>query len=707
MAFAGMMALQINAVVAKETVDIYAMSLEELSKVKITSASLSDISLLKTPASVTHISQDDIAQSGARGIDELLRMYVPGLQLMRKVNGTALGIRGIISDRNDKFIILVNGRIMNEHSVLGGISERFISTLGDIESINVVRGPGSVIHGPGAIAGVIDISTFTPETAADGSWIKARYGIIDEFASVEYRTTHRYEDDSALFAYFGVDNYRGADNNDAPHIFSHDFDSSFGPVSAGHPLDADVPPNGESYRDQPRYKAHLQYNKEDLALWLRYTRGGEWLNASSTHWLASKPTSAVAHRGLGYQQVTVMSDYNHEINETLSLNFKLSYDMYDSERENGSAEPQHRSYREDEYFTRILTTWKPNDHHTLSYGIDFSHEIFGIDSPGFPGAPAFVRPTIPVGTPSWHSDTLSFLVEYQYRLNDKVTLHSGWRGDKNSDLDLLNSSRLAMVYTPTDHESIKLIYNHSVRIPVEESRRASELGHSEYGEAEQIDFYELRWERLLRQNNWLALSTYYGDHDVTGANKISGSTDVLGISTYYGIEGELTWQFTNAKLSLAHNYTKLMAFDLTESSITRTHVSANAYGYGDDFANWSNHQTTANLKYDLSQKATANMAVTAMWGFPGAKDYAKYNADVLDNHLGLPISNGYNRAFEESIFLNLGLEYQLNVQAMIRFDAFNVMGWFDKDYNKENIFLRTGYYQSDAAAIALTFQYEF
>ena len=79
---------------------------------------------------------------------------------MRKENGDALGFRGVISDRNEKTILLLNGKIMNEHTTFSAISERLISMLNDIKHFDVVRGPGSVIYGPGAIAGIIDITAF-------------------------------------------------------------------------------------------------------------------------------------------------------------------------------------------------------------------------------------------------------------------------------------------------------------------------------------------------------------------------------------------------------------------------------------------------------------------------------------------------------------------------------------------------------------------
>ena len=77
------------------------------------------------PAAITTITREQIDQTGARSLDELLEIYVPGLQIMFKdTGGHPLGFRGIISDRNNKFLILVNVRIMNERTTSGGLSKK-------------------------------------------------------------------------------------------------------------------------------------------------------------------------------------------------------------------------------------------------------------------------------------------------------------------------------------------------------------------------------------------------------------------------------------------------------------------------------------------------------------------------------------------------------------------------------------------------------
>ena len=74
-----------------------------------------------------------IRKSGARSVLDLLEMYVPNMHyLPHHWEPRHIGIRGIIGDREDKYLLLVNGKVMNEKTHLGAMSERDLPMLGDI-----------------------------------------------------------------------------------------------------------------------------------------------------------------------------------------------------------------------------------------------------------------------------------------------------------------------------------------------------------------------------------------------------------------------------------------------------------------------------------------------------------------------------------------------------------------------------------------------
>src|SRR5262245_27785896 len=75
------------------------------------------------PDSVTTITEEDIRLTPARNIYDLMEVYVPGALWMNHSEGPHMGIRGIISDRNTKFLLLVNGRNLNQNAHNGAADE--------------------------------------------------------------------------------------------------------------------------------------------------------------------------------------------------------------------------------------------------------------------------------------------------------------------------------------------------------------------------------------------------------------------------------------------------------------------------------------------------------------------------------------------------------------------------------------------------------
>ena len=82
-------------------------------------------------------------------------------------------------------LMIVNGCNMNIKGRDGGaLTERHLSMLGDIKTITVIRGPGSAVHGPGVIAGSIDIETKTGADL-DGFEVSGQAGAYEEFLNAE------------------------------------------------------------------------------------------------------------------------------------------------------------------------------------------------------------------------------------------------------------------------------------------------------------------------------------------------------------------------------------------------------------------------------------------------------------------------------------------------------------------------------------------
>jgi iron complex outermembrane receptor protein len=139
--------------------DLAEASLEELMNIQVTSVSKKEQSLSKAPSAIYVITQDDIRQSGATNVPDLLRM-VPGVNVARiNANTWAISIRGFNSRYAGKVLVLVDGRTIYNSFFSGVFWDQQTTPLENIDRIEVIRGAGGTVWGANAMNGVINIIT--------------------------------------------------------------------------------------------------------------------------------------------------------------------------------------------------------------------------------------------------------------------------------------------------------------------------------------------------------------------------------------------------------------------------------------------------------------------------------------------------------------------------------------------------------------------
>ena len=133
------------------------LPLEDLLKVEITSASRKSQHVQDVAAAVFVITREDIERSGARTIPEALRL-APGLEVARIGNNRwAVSIRGFNGRFANKLLVLKDGRSVYSPLFSGVMWEDEDTILGDVERIEVIRGPSAAMWGSNAVNGVINI----------------------------------------------------------------------------------------------------------------------------------------------------------------------------------------------------------------------------------------------------------------------------------------------------------------------------------------------------------------------------------------------------------------------------------------------------------------------------------------------------------------------------------------------------------------------
>src|SRR5579863_8114092 len=148
--------------------DLSQYSLEDLMNVQVTSVSKKEQKISKTGAAIYVINQEDIRQSGATNIPDLLRL-VPGIHVAQiNAHTWAISIRGFTDKYGDKVLVTIDGRSVYSPLSSGVDWDQQDVPLEDIDRIEVIRGPGGTVWGANAVNGVISIITKNSKATPGG-----------------------------------------------------------------------------------------------------------------------------------------------------------------------------------------------------------------------------------------------------------------------------------------------------------------------------------------------------------------------------------------------------------------------------------------------------------------------------------------------------------------------------------------------------------
>ncbi len=175
---------------------------------------------LDTSLPVNVVNQDDLAERVAQTMSDVLAGE-PGVDVSTTGTGSVRPmIRGLFDER---VLILVDGLRLSEQRPGGN----HILSLdpAQIASVEVVRGPSSVLHGSDAIGGVMNVITRKEERRTDPGWrLGLEQDVAYESATSGWKSTSHAIFGSGRFNGFAGGFYRDAENletadGEIPHSF--------------------------------------------------------------------------------------------------------------------------------------------------------------------------------------------------------------------------------------------------------------------------------------------------------------------------------------------------------------------------------------------------------------------------------------------------------------------------------------------------------
>jgi len=690
------------------------LSLEQLVNVEVVSAAtLTRVDSRRVPVDVTELDARDISQSGARNLDQLLEDYVPNEQyILHHTPQPDVGFRGIISDVDNVYLYRVNGVTLNNRMVLGAANERDLPLLWDIQSVTVVRGPASATDGAGALAGVIDVKTFTGLTFT-GLEANVRQGVFDQYTAAEARYGLKLSDASGLFMYFG-----GAQIQGAPHTYyiGHPYSKVNG-LPPNVPGEANPGPlsnlNAPAFGD-PWFKAHVDYVNGPWEFWGRFVQDGGLAPPTRTIYTKARPAGEsleefITGREIQNDQSTFAGRYKRDLSPTWNLELLESDDWWafkDQRAGTDSFPPRPtRSAYENQAFSRAITRWTPAEWQSLAFGAEYAHVWY--HDPPYSDALDGTTPV--VNNRNWQSDTISLLAEEQFRIAELCTIFLSFRSDKDTYTSWMLSPRATLVLTPTPNDTFKAIAGEAVRSAVEEQLWAQWERDHTTPDPEKLRSYELSYDRKLSDQWHASLDSFYEDWQAVGYSQSASAQVSLGDFQMLG--GEFMLSFTNqaTRLSLSEGVTKLLDASVPKNlGAAGQGITSEPYGFGDDLAEWAPSITKLAVLQDIGKKWTLSASAVYYSGFPGAQAYADYNRSLAKPSSGAPLSNpGYTTPYGPNLYVNLGVEYRPSEHWTLRLDGYNLAALADKTLSKRNYYFRLSEFSEEPAALTVSARYRF
>jgi iron complex outermembrane receptor protein len=203
------------------------MNIEDLMNLEVSSVSRRQEKLSRTASAVFVIGPEDIRNSGALNIPDLLRM-VPGVEVAQLTSNTwAISVRGFDSRFSNKLLILLDGRAVYTPTFGGVFWDVLNLPLEDIERIEVIRGPGGSVWGANAVDGVINIITAKASDTHGGLIVAGGGNLEQGFGTVQYGGNLANRTDYRVYAKYQNEDHTpngaGQNGGDGWHLLNGGF----------------------------------------------------------------------------------------------------------------------------------------------------------------------------------------------------------------------------------------------------------------------------------------------------------------------------------------------------------------------------------------------------------------------------------------------------------------------------------------------------
>jgi outer membrane receptor for ferrienterochelin and colicins len=527
------------------------MSLEDLMALDIDS--VSGVSGFKqkvteAPASVTIITAEEIQRYGYRTLADILR-NVRGFYVSNDRNYSYLGVRGygLPGDYNSRITLLIDGHRLNDNIFDAAlIGTEFPLDVDLIDRVEVIRGPNSSLYIASAFLGVINVITKRGRNSQKVSVA----GSVASYGAYQGRVSYGNQFKNGLELLLSGSFH---DSHGQDQLFFPQFDTPA--TNNGIALNAD---DDESHQ----FLANLS--------WGHFTLQGVF--GSRDKGIPTAPFASVFNvtgthtiDGRGYLDL----QYDGKLGSGWSLTNRLYCDqynndgtyIYDFSASGGPSRVMNKNFAHGKWWgDEVAFSKQAFARQRLTFGAEFRGN-FQQDQGNYD-----LQPFVQYFTSYRTSNILSVYAQDEIHLRKNLVLNLGLRYDHYSAFGGTTNPRAALIYSPWEKSTFKLLYGQSFRAP-----NFFELYYDVPGNEanpslrpETVKTMELVWEQYFANHFRLTVSGFYypirgliGEQvDLATGNAFftnAGSLDLRGVDFEFarklsgGLEGTVSYSFQDVR----------------------------------------------------------------------------------------------------------------------------------------------------------------
>ena len=399
----------------------------------------------KAPSSVTVVTADEIQKCGYRTLADILRS-VRGFYVTYDRNYSYVGVRGFSQpgDYNSRILLLLNGHRLTDNLYnSASIGTEFQIDVDLIDRVEIVRGPSSSLYGTNAFFAVVNV--ITKDTHHLSGLELA--GEVDGFGTYRGRSTYgqRFHGVELLLSGTGYDSAGPArlffpafaspstNNGYALHADYDSSESFFGQLSFGHFTLESV----GSTREKGIPTASFNTVFDDLLTRTTDDRGYVDLKYERTLHENTQLTASVYFDRVTYHGVYVYPPVDPSKGKELNEDFG----------------------RGDWTGTKVNITRPLFKKHRVTGGASFRDNLRQ-DQSNYD-----INPYVAFLNDQRQSKDWALFAQDEFSVLPSLTLSAGVRYDHYETFGGTTNPRLALIYSPRSHTTIKALYGSAFRAP--------------------------------------------------------------------------------------------------------------------------------------------------------------------------------------------------------------------------------------------------